>query len=157
MGGIEVWVPSRSEIARKDCQQSIRTKLETRVETEVAEQRHNQDEEDKMQINPYLVFNGRCEAAFKFYEKCLGGKIEAIFTFGQSPMAEQVPAEWGSKVMHARMNIDGMILLGSDPPPDRYQPPQGFSVSLSVKDPAETERIFHELEQNGKVQMPIQK
>jgi PhnB protein len=47
-----------------------------------------------MQINPYLVFNGQCEAAFKFYEKCLGGKIEAIFTFGQSPMADQVPAEW---------------------------------------------------------------
>ena len=110
-----------------------------------------------MQLSPYLLFNGQCEAAFKFYEKCLGGKIEAIFTFGQSPMAQQVPAEWGSKVMHARMNIDGMILLGCDPPPDRYQPPQGFSVSLSVKDPAETERIFSELEQNGTVQMPIQK
>jgi PhnB protein len=110
-----------------------------------------------VQLSPYLLFNGQCEAAFKFYEKCLGGKIEAIFTFGQSPMAQQVPVEWGSKVMHARMNIDGMILLGCDPPPDRYQPPQGFSVSLSVKDPAETERIFHELEENGTVQMPIQK
>jgi len=31
-----------------------------------------------MQINPYLVFNGQCEEAFKFYEKCLGGKIEAM-------------------------------------------------------------------------------
>jgi PhnB protein len=110
-----------------------------------------------VQLSPYLLFNGQCEAAFKFYEKCLGGKIEAIMTFAQSPMAQQVPAEWGSKVMHARMNIDGMILLGSDPPHGHYQQPQGFSVSLSVKDPAETERIFHELEQNGKVTMPIQK
>ncbi len=110
-----------------------------------------------MQLNPYLIFNGRCEEAFKFYEKCLGGKIEAIFTFRDSPMAGQVPAEWGSKVMHARMNIDGMILMGCDAPPGRYQPPQGFSVSLSVKDPAETERIFHELEQGGNVEMPIQK
>jgi PhnB protein len=55
------------------------------------------------------------------------------------------------------MNIGGMILLGSDSPHDEYRQPQGFSVSLSVKDPAETERIFHELEQNGTVQMPIQK
>ena len=100
-----------------------------------------------MQMNPYLMFNGQCEEAFKFYEKCLGGKIEAIFTFGDSPMARHVPAEWGSKVMHARMNIDGMILMGSDAPPGRYQgAPHGFSVSLSMKDPAETERIFHELE-----------
>jgi len=109
-----------------------------------------------MQLSPYLLFNGQCEEAFKFYEKCFGGKIEAIMTFGQSPMAQQVPAEWGSKVMHASLKIDGMTLLGSDPPPGRYQPPQGFSVSLSVKDPGETERIFHELVQNGKVQMPIQ-
>jgi PhnB protein len=110
-----------------------------------------------MELSPYLLFNGQCEAAFKFYEKCLGGKIEAIMTFGQSPMAQQVPAEWGNKVIHARLNIGGMILLGSDPPPDRYQRPQGFSVSISVKEPAETERIFQELAQNGKVQMPIQK
>jgi len=27
-----------------------------------------------MQLNPYLHFNGQCEEAFKFYEKCLGGK-----------------------------------------------------------------------------------
>ena len=72
-------------------------------------------------------------------------------------MAGQMPAEWGSKLMHGRMNIDGMILMGSDAPPGRYQgAPHGFSVSLSMKDPAETERIFHELEQGGTVEMPIQ-
>jgi uncharacterized glyoxalase superfamily protein PhnB len=30
-----------------------------------------------MQLNPYLLFNGDCEAAFKLYETVLGGKIEA--------------------------------------------------------------------------------
>jgi PhnB protein len=111
-----------------------------------------------MQINPYLVFNGQCEAAFKFYEKALGGKIDGIMTFGQSPMAKEAPAGWENKVMHARMTVGGAtVLMGSDAPPDRYEKPQGFSVSLQIKDPAETERIFHELEQNGKVQMPIQK
>ena len=28
-----------------------------------------------MQLNSHLHFNGECESAFKFYEKCLGGKI----------------------------------------------------------------------------------
>ena len=27
-----------------------------------------------MQLNPHLIFNGQCEAAFKFYEKCLTGR-----------------------------------------------------------------------------------
>ena len=29
-----------------------------------------------MQVNPYLFYNGNCEAAFKFYAKVLGAKIE---------------------------------------------------------------------------------
>ncbi|MHB8503107.1 MAG: VOC family protein [Candidatus Acidiferrales bacterium] len=110
-----------------------------------------------MQLNPYLVFNGQCEAAFKFYEKSLGGKIEFMLTHGDSPMAQQFSPEWHSKIMHARMAVGGMLLMGSDAPPDHYQTPQGFSVSLTVKEPAEAERIFQELAQEGKVQMPIQK
>jgi PhnB protein len=109
-----------------------------------------------MQASPYLLFKGQCEEAFKFYEKCLGGKIEGIMTFAQSPMAQQVPPEWENKVMHACLKVEGMTLLGSDPPPGRYEQPQGFSVSLSIKEPAETERIFHALAQNGKVKMPVQ-
>jgi len=73
-----------------------------------------------MQLNPYLTFNGQCEAAFKFYEKVLGGKIEAM-PYGDSPMADQVPPEWRSKIMHARLSVGDEILMGSDAPPDRYQ------------------------------------
>jgi uncharacterized glyoxalase superfamily protein PhnB len=31
-----------------------------------------------MQLNPYLTFDGRCEDAFKFYAKVLGGEIVAM-------------------------------------------------------------------------------
>ena len=110
-----------------------------------------------MQLSPYLLFNGQCEEAFKFYEKTLGAKIELISRYGESPMAHAVPAEWANKVMHASLNINGMILMGSDPPPGRFQPQQGFSIALTTKDPDETERIFHELEQGGRVDMPVQK
>ena len=44
-----------------------------------------------MQLNPYLTFNGQCEPAFKFYEKVLGGKIEAMLLHEGSAMADQVP------------------------------------------------------------------
>lgn len=38
-----------------------------------------------MELSPYLLFNGQCEEAFKFYEKALGAKIEGISRYGESP------------------------------------------------------------------------
>jgi PhnB protein len=110
-----------------------------------------------MRLNPYLIFAGQCEAAFKFYEKSLGGKSSMMMTYGESPMSEQVPPEWRGKIMHAQMVVGDNVLMGFDVSADRYEQPQGFSVSLSVKDPVEAERVFHESEQDGKVQMALQK
>ena len=109
-----------------------------------------------MQLNPYLIFNGQCEAAFKFYERCLGGKIEFMLTHGDSPMAQQTPAGWRNKIMHARLVVGDKVLMGSDAPPERYEGPKGFSVSLGIDQPAEAERIFNALAENGTVQMPLQ-
>jgi PhnB protein len=109
-----------------------------------------------VQLNPYLVFNGQCEAAFKFYEKALGGKIESMMTHGDSPMSQQVPPEWKNKIMHARMIVDGQILMGSDAPPNHYEKPSGFSLSINVKDPSDAERLFNELAESGQVRMPLQ-
>jgi len=109
-----------------------------------------------MQINPYLNFNGQCEAAFKFYEKSLGGKIEAMITHATMPAEQQTSPEWRDKILHARMTAGNNVLMGSDAPPNRYEAPKGFYVSLQIEDPKEAERVFHTLAENGKVQMPIQ-
>jgi PhnB protein len=71
-------------------------------------------------------------------------------------MAEQAPAGWGKKILHATLNVGSQVLQGADTPPNHYQKPQGISVSLDIKDTAEAERIFHDLAENGTVQMPIQ-
>ncbi len=109
-----------------------------------------------MQLSPYLNFNGQCEAAFKFYEKCLGGKIEAMFPHAGTPMERHVPPAWRDKIMHARLVVDGMALMGSDVPPDSYGPSQNFAVSLLAKKPAEAERVFAALSEDGRVSMAIQ-
>lgn len=110
-----------------------------------------------MELNPYLYFNGNCEVAFRFYEQHLGGKIEAVHTFAGSPMENQLPPEWRDKVMHVRMKVGTTVLMGSDAPEGRYRTPQGFSVSLNLKDAAEADRLFEALSKNGTVSMPIQK
>jgi PhnB protein len=87
----------------------------------------------------------------------LGGKIQVMMTFEGSPMADHAPASWGSKIMHARLDVGDQTLMGSDPPPDRYQPIKGVTVSLSVDRPEDADRIFQALSEKGSVQMPIQK
>jgi PhnB protein len=110
-----------------------------------------------VRLSPYLHFNGNCEAAFKFYEKCLGGKIQGMFAYEGTPGAEQVSANWRSKIMHACLIIGDQALMGSDSPPPHYQKPQGFSVTLSPRDPAEADRLFQALSENGTIKMPLQK
>ena len=109
-----------------------------------------------MQLNPYLTFDGRCEEAFKFYAKSLGGKIEALMPHAGTPAEQHTPAEWRNKIMHARMTIDGQVLMASDAPPGHYQPPKGISISLQIKEVKEAERAFNALAENGTIQMPIQ-
>ena len=109
-----------------------------------------------MQLNPYLNFNGQCKEAFTFYQQVLGGSIEAMMPHKGSPMENQTPADWQDKILHARLVVDGMELMGSDSPPEYYKEPQGLYISLGMNDPSEAERIFSALAENGKVQMPIQ-
>jgi len=109
-----------------------------------------------MQLSPYLNFNGQCEAAFKFYERVLGGKIEAMITYAGTPAEEHSPPELRNKILHARLIVGGDALMGSDAPPDRYESSKSFSVSIQIDDPADAERIFHALAENGIVQLPIQ-
>jgi PhnB protein len=47
-----------------------------------------------MQVNPYLFYSGNCEAAFKFYEKTLGARIETMLTHEAAPAEMPTPPEW---------------------------------------------------------------
>ena len=109
-----------------------------------------------MELTAYLNFNGQCEEAFKFYEKLLAGKITFMMPHEGTPVAAHVPPEWHMKILHATLSVGDNLLQGADAPPDHYQKPQGFSVSINLKDPAEADRIFHALAEKGTVGMAIQ-
>jgi len=109
-----------------------------------------------MKSNPYLGFNGQCEAAFKFYEQLLGGKITFMQTWGDSPACEQMPAETHGSIMHATLDLGDSVLMGADSPPGSYEQPKGIHVVLHYQDTAQAERVFLALAEGGKVQMPYQ-
>ena len=111
-----------------------------------------------MHLNPYLSFNGQAEAAFKFYEQILGGKITFSMTWGEMPGADQLPGETHKLIMHTSLSVGGdQVLMGADSPPGRYEKPKGMNVSVHLKDLAECERIFNALSENGNVTMPFGK
>jgi PhnB protein len=109
-----------------------------------------------MQCNPYLLFNGNCEEAFKVYEKVLGGKIIAMAKVSDTPAAEQHSPDFRDKIMHARMTFGNNTLMASDAPTQHFEAAKGMQVSLNVDTPAEAERIFKALSEGGNVKMPIQ-
>lgn len=110
-----------------------------------------------MEMSTYLSFRGECEAAFKFYERCLGAQLGPIFRYAGSSLADQVPSDWQDKIMHGSMTIGSQVLMGGDVAPDRYEQPKGFSLSLQIQRTADAERVFHELEIGGKVVLPLEK
>ena len=110
-----------------------------------------------MKMSPYLSFNGQCETAFKFYEKCLGGEIGTLMPYKGSPMANEVPTEWGSKVKHGEFKMGNYVLMGSDCMPGKYEPAKGTYLMVSIDNPDEAEKAFNALAEGGTVTMPIEK
>ena len=109
-----------------------------------------------MTLNPYLGFKGNCEEAFKFYAEVLGGQILAMIKGSDTPMKDKMPPGTEHFVMHARMIVDGKLLMGGDAPESFYKAPQGFNVQVGVDTPEEAERIFKALSEGGTISMALQ-
>jgi PhnB protein len=110
------------------------------------------------QIDPYLTFDGNCAEAMRFYERTLGGKLEGMMTFGESPMGNEMPPGSGDRIMHAALAFDGRLLMASDSMPGQpYQGMHGISLALACKTVDEGKRLFDALAAGGKVTMPFDK
>jgi PhnB protein len=108
-------------------------------------------------VNAYLVFDGNCAEAFRFYERTLGGELH-VMTHGDSPISDQIPPDAKDRVMHARLLLDGRPLMGSDAMMSQpYEGMKGFALSLSYPTAAEGQRIFDALAEGGRVTMPMEK
>jgi PhnB protein len=108
-------------------------------------------------LNPYLGFDGTCAEAFRFYEEVLGGKIVMMMTYADMPAGQGPPPtpETAKRIMHARLMVGDVPLMGGDAPPHIAAKPQGMTVNISVDTPAEADRIFEALSSGGTVTMPI--
>lgn len=107
---------------------------------------------------PHLAFGGNCADAVKFYEKTLGGQLDIMMTFGDSPMCAQMPKETRHLIMHARLALpgNGMLYASDCPPHMPYEGIKGASFALNYDTTDEARRIFDALADGGTVTMPMQ-
>jgi PhnB protein len=110
-----------------------------------------------MQVQPYLFFDGRCDEAFEFYQKALGAKVEMLMRFKDGPDSAGCAPGNAEKVMHASVRIGDTQVLASDGHCTGKPNFQGFSLSLTVANDAEADRVFNALANGGQVQMPLAK
>ena len=68
-----------------------------------------------------------------------------------------MPGIDGNKVMHASFRIGSNVLMASDGRCTGQPNFQGFSLSLTLADEAEADRLFAALGKGGQVQMPLAK
>ena len=110
-----------------------------------------------MHISPHLCFDGQCREAIERYQRILGGTIETMLTYGESPMASSTDPRWHDRIVHASLLLGAIELTGVDMIPGAYHRPQGFFVTLTVNGVARAQDIFKSLGERGAIQVPFEK
>ena len=80
-----------------------------------------------------------------------------LMRFKESPDPDMCQPGAEDKVMHANFRIGNTTVMASDGRCEGQPAFQGFSLSLSLTDEAEAERLFAALSDGGQVQMPLTK
>jgi PhnB protein len=108
-----------------------------------------------MKLYTHLNFGGNCEEAFRFYEEHLDGRITAMVRVRDLPA--HVPGPPGSRdaVIHARLSVAGVELIGNDVPPEHFQPVRSAYLYLSLDSIELAERAYAALAEGGQVSMPL--
>lgn len=107
-----------------------------------------------MRLDLYVNYRGTCEEAFRFYETHMRGTITGLVRHREMP-GSQVPPDWGDKVVHARIEIAGGVLMGADIPTAESM--RSAYLSLSVDSEAEAERLYGLLTAGGEIFMKMEK
>ena len=108
-----------------------------------------------MQVQSYLMFNGRTEEALEFYKKAIGAKVEMMMRFKEAPEGACTPGT-ENKIMHSSFKVGDTMLMASDGmmngAPLEFK---GISLTLNPKTEAECERLFAALAEGGQVFQPL--
>lgn len=116
-----------------------------------------------MKVQPYLMFEGRCQEALDFYRRALGAEVKVVMRFSENPDPAGAPgcAEGSGPgptpdmVMHAEFAVGDTTVMASDGLGSGKAKFDGISLALSPASVDEARRLFDALADGGQVQMPL--
>jgi PhnB protein len=104
-----------------------------------------------LRCTPFLLFDGDCAEAMRFYHDCLGGTL-TLTPLGDTPMKDDFPAETHGRIINAQLHSDGVELSAADwMASPEFAPVQGntYAIFLRGGDDGELESAFDALAQNA--------
>lgn len=115
-------------------------------------------------VSTYINMPGNTEQAFNFYKKVFRTEfVQGIQRFAEAPTAQgQAPMDDSLKnmVLHVELPlIGGHLLMGTDAPKEMgftVVPGNNMHINLEPDTREEADRLFNELSEGGKIEMPIQ-
>jgi PhnB protein len=110
-------------------------------------------------LNPYLFFNGNCEAAFNFYKSVFGKDFKYLGRYKDVPQThKQIFHEADEKIMHVSLPVSAETTLMGCDITEMYKTPLStdtFSLYLNTDSKDEADRLFNELSDEGQIKMAM--
>ena len=107
-----------------------------------------------MKLDIYVNYRGSCEEAFLYYERHLDGTVTGMLRHAEQPNPS-LPADWSAKILHARMEIGGTVLMGADIP--HGEPMRSAYLTLTLESETDAERVYALLVDGGEIFMKMQR
>lgn len=100
-----------------------------------------------IRATPFLLFDGNCAEAMRFYQHCLGGNLTLVKT-GDTPMKDQFPVEKHDRIINAQLKNGAMDISATDwmaSPTLDPKPGNTTAIYLVGKNQDELKAVFDEL------------
>jgi PhnB protein len=66
-----------------------------------------------LRCTPFLLFDGNCAEAMRFYHECLGGEL-VLTRLADTPMKAQFPAEKHERIINAQLKSGAIEISATD-------------------------------------------
>jgi PhnB protein len=113
-------------------------------------------------VNPFLSFNGTCEAAFNFYKSVFGGEFDECMRYKDKEFSDnEIPASDKEKIAHISLQLTEHVWLMGTDVLENFETPATFGdcvcLSICAESEEETQQIYNALSAGGTIEQPLEK
>jgi PhnB protein len=107
-------------------------------------------EDPLLRLTPFLLFEGNCADAMRFYHSCFGGDL-MLTPLADTPMRTSFPVEQHDRIAYAHLKSGTVEFSATDWLHPTRAPKQGNTTALCVSSahPDELRRIFDKLSESA--------